>query len=67
MDLDEASQDRTRFSRALLGIALVIVLLVAAGALFLVWRPETYTQTVAALTDSYEGGLDHALESDIRS
>ena len=24
-------------------------------------------ETVAALTDSYEGGLDHALESDIRS
>jgi len=52
MDLDEASQDRTRFSRALLGIALVIVLLVAAGALFLVWRPDTYTDAVAALTDN---------------
>lgn len=38
-------------SRAWLGIALVVVLLVGAGALFLVWRPETYTQTVAALTN----------------
>ena len=51
MDFDEAQQDRARSPRALLGIALVVFLLVAAGALFLVWRPETYTQTVAALTD----------------
>ncbi|MBY8337195.1 hypothetical protein KYN89_09045 [Alteriqipengyuania sp. NZ-12B] len=51
MDLDEVRQDSMRPSRAWLGIVLVIVLLVAAGALFLVWRPETYTETVAALTD----------------
>ncbi|GAB5350096.1 hypothetical protein [Alteriqipengyuania sp. 357] len=52
MDFDDARQDRTPLSRTLLGIGLVVVLLVAAGALFLVWRPETYTQTVAALTDT---------------
>ena len=51
MDLDEVRQGSMRPSRAWLGMVLVIVLLVAAGALFLVWRPETYTQTVAALTD----------------
>ena len=51
MDLDEVRQDSMRPARAWLGIVLVIVLLVAAGALFLVWRPETYTETVAALTD----------------
>ncbi|MCD1622132.1 MICOS complex subunit MIC60 [Citromicrobium bathyomarinum] len=51
MDLDEVRQGSMRPSRAWLGMVLVIVLLVAAGALFLVWRPETYTETVAALTD----------------
>lgn len=58
MNLDEAPQDSSRSSRILLGIALVVVLLVAAGALFLVWRPETYTQTVAALTDKSQGTSD---------
>ena len=52
MDSEDAQLETARSSRAWLGIALVIVLLVAAGALFLVWRPETYTQTVAALTDN---------------
>jgi len=51
MELDQARQESTRSSRAWLGIVLVIVLLVAAGALFLVWRPQVYSDTVAALTD----------------
>lgn len=54
MDSEDAQPYSARSSRAWLGLALVVVLLVAAGALFLVWRPETYTQTVAALTDSSE-------------
>lgn len=51
MEFDEARQDRMRTSRAWLGIALVIVLLVAAGALFLAWRPGIYESTLAALTE----------------
>ena len=58
MNLDDAPQDSPRSSRILLGIALVVVLLVAAGALFLVWRPGTYTQTVAALTETSQGTSD---------
>ena len=50
MDFEEARQDRAPSSRAWLGIALLVVLLVAAGALFLVWRPQTYSDAVAALT-----------------
>ena len=52
MDFDEAGQDRARSSRGLLGIVLVVVLLVAAGALFFVWRPETYRGAVDKLTQS---------------
>jgi len=51
MNFEETQQDGQR-SRALLGIALVVVLLVAAGALFFVWRPEAYQGAVAALTSS---------------
>ena len=50
MVFEETRQDRSRSSRALLGIALVVVLLVAAGALFFVWRPDAYEGAVAALT-----------------
>lgn len=52
MEFDEARPESARSSRAWLGMALVVFLLVAAGALYLVWRPETYDRTVAALTDS---------------
>ena len=51
MNFEETQQDGQR-SRALLGIALVVVLLVAAGALFFVWRPEAYQGAVAALTSN---------------
>ena len=51
MNFEETQQDG-QHSRALLGIALVVVLLVAAGALFFVWRPEAYQGAVAALTSS---------------
>ena len=51
MNFEETQQGGQR-SRALLGIALVVVLLVAAGALFFVWRPEAYQGAVAALTSS---------------
>jgi len=51
MDFEETQQDGQR-PRALLGIALVVVLLVAAGALFFVWRPEAYQGAVAALTSN---------------
>ncbi|MBB3033916.1 MICOS complex subunit MIC60 [Alteriqipengyuania lutimaris] len=54
MESEDAQSDSARPSRAWLGLALVVFLLVAAGALFLVWRPETYTQTVAALTEKSE-------------
>ena len=50
MVFEEPRQDQPRSSRALLGIALVVVLLVAAGALFFVWRPDAYEGAVAALT-----------------
>jgi len=52
MNFEEAQQERAPSSRAWLGIALVVGLLVAAGALFLAWRPGIYENTVAALTQS---------------
>lgn len=51
MSNDEARTDSARSSRVWLGMVLVLVLMVGAAALFLAWRPETYSETVDALID----------------
>ncbi len=60
MDFEEPRQDRTRNPSAWLGIILIIVLLVTAGTLFFVWRPEAYEGAVAALS-SGSGDTDEPL------